>query len=75
MLKKNGVVVNLNKKVQPIDLMGKNYDEVIVSTGVNARFRDIPGSDEKIVVSYIDAIKNIDKIGKSRFNWSWRYRV
>ena len=64
MLKKNGVKVNLNKKVQPIDLMRKNYDEVIVSTGVNARSLNIPGSDEKIVISYVDAIKNIDKIGK-----------
>ena len=64
MLKKNGVRINLNKKVQPIDLMSKKYDDVIVSTGVSARSLDIPGSDEKIVISYIDAIKNTDKIGK-----------
>ena len=64
MLKKNGVKVHLNKKVQPIDLMNKKYDEVIVSTGVYPRSLDIPGSDEEIVISYIDAIRNIDKIGK-----------
>jgi 2,4-dienoyl-CoA reductase (NADPH2) len=64
MLKKNGVKVHLNKKVQPIDLIDKKYDEVIVSTGVYPRSLDIPGSDEEIVISYIDAIRNIDKIGK-----------
>ncbi len=64
MLKKNGVKVFLNKKVQPIDLIEKKYDDVIVSTGVYPRSLDIPGFDEEIVVSYIDAIRNIDKIGK-----------
>ena len=76
MLKKNGVKLYLNKKVQPIDLMNKKYDEVIVSTGVYPRSLDIPGSDEEIVISYIDAIRNIDKIReKGSSNWSWGYRV
>ena len=63
-LKKNGVKINLNKKIQPIDLKEKKYDDVIVSTGVSARSLDIPGFDEKIVISYIDAIKNLNKVGK-----------
>ena len=63
-LKKNDVKINLNKKIQPIDLKEKKYDDVIVSTGVSARSLDIPGSDEKIVISYIDAIKNLNKVGK-----------
>ncbi|MFL2799833.1 MAG: FAD-dependent oxidoreductase [Paracoccaceae bacterium] len=63
-LKKNGVKINLNKKIQPIDLKEKKYDDVIVSTGVSARSLDIPGFDEKIVISYIDAIKNFNKVGK-----------
>ena len=63
-LKKNGVKINLNKKIQPIDLKKKKYDDVIVSTGVSARSLDIPGFDEKIVISYIDAIKNLNKVGK-----------
>ena len=63
-LKKNGVKINLNKKIQPIDLKQKKYDDVIVSTGVSARSLDIPGFDEKIVISYIDAIKNLNKVGK-----------
>ena len=63
-LKKNGVKINLNKKIQPIDLKEKKYDDVIVSTGVSARSLDIPGFDEKLVISYIDAIKNLNKVGK-----------
>ena len=63
-LKKNGVKINLNKKIQPIDLKEEKYDDVIVSTGVSARSLDIPGFDEKIVISYIDAIKNLNKVGK-----------
>jgi len=63
-LKKNGVKINLNKKIQPSDLKEKKYDDVIVSTGVSARSLDIPGFDEKIVISYIDAIKNLNKVGK-----------
>ena len=63
-LKKNGVKINLNKKIQPIDLKEKKYDDVIVSTGVSARSLDIPGFEEKIVISYIDAIKNLNKVGK-----------
>ena len=63
-LKKNGVKINLNKKIQPIDLKNEKYDDVIVSTGVTARSLDIPGFEEKIVISYIDAIKNLNKVGK-----------
>ena len=63
-LKKNGVKINLNKKIQPIDLKEKKYDDVIVSTGVSARSLEIPGFDEEIVISYIDAIKNLNKVGK-----------
>ena len=62
MLKKNGVKIHLNKKVQPTDLISKKYDDVIVSTGVYPRSLDIPGSDEEIVISYIDAIRNLSLI-------------
>jgi 2,4-dienoyl-CoA reductase (NADPH2) len=63
MLKKYNIDVKLNHKVKNNQL--ENYDEVIYSTGVLPRKPNIEGIDHPKVISYVDAIKNPNVIGKS----------
>ena len=63
-LKKNNVNLILNKWVNNSDLIGKGYDEVVFSTGVNPRSINIEGINSKNVISYIDAITGKRVIGK-----------
>ena len=63
-LKKNNVNLMLNKKAQASDIFGKGYDEVVFSTGVYPRKIRINGSQNKNVISYIDAINGTKSIGK-----------
>ena len=63
-LKKNNVNLILNKWVNNSDLIGKGYDEVVFSTGVNPRSISIEGINSKNVISYIDAITGKRVIGK-----------
>lgn len=50
-----GVQVHLNKRVDANDL--KDYDEVILATGVEPRGLNIKGADNPKVVSYIEILK------------------
>jgi 2,4-dienoyl-CoA reductase (NADPH2) len=57
-----GVKLILNKRVAADDL--KDYDEVILATGIIPRAINIEGSDLKKVVNYIDIIKGNHVAGK-----------
>ncbi|MCB0508556.1 MAG: NADPH-dependent 2,4-dienoyl-CoA reductase [Chitinophagales bacterium] len=61
-LKLHKVDVQLNKRVTADDL--KDYDEVVISTGISPRRISIEGSNHPKVVSYIDVLKNNANIGK-----------
>jgi 2,4-dienoyl-CoA reductase (NADPH2) len=50
-----GVQLHLNKRVDANDL--KDYDEVILATGVEPRALNIKGADHPKVVSYIEILK------------------
>jgi 2,4-dienoyl-CoA reductase (NADPH2) len=59
-----GVTVHLNTRVNADDLAQKNYDEVIVATGVTPRDPKIEGQDHAKVLSYIDVLRNGAAVGK-----------
>ena len=59
-----GVNVHLNTRVAAEDLTAKNYDGVIVATGVIPRDTKIEGQDHPKVLSYIDVLRNSAAVGK-----------
>lgn len=61
-LELHNVSVQLNKKVSADDV--KDFDEVIIATGIFPRNISIEGHDHPKVVSYIDVLKNGKEIGK-----------
>ncbi|UWR22742.1 NADPH-dependent 2,4-dienoyl-CoA reductase [Sulfitobacter sp. S190] len=58
-----GVDVKLETEVTAADL--KDYDEVIIATGVVPRDPEIPGQDRDGVVSYIDVLNGTATPGKT----------
>ena len=59
-----GVNVILKTRVSAETLSGKNYDEVIVATGVTPRDPKIEGQDHPKVLSYIDVLRNRASVGE-----------
>ena len=59
-----GVHVHLNTRVSADELAAKNYDEVIIATGVMPRDPKIEGQDHPKVLSYIDVLRNRAPVGK-----------
>jgi 2,4-dienoyl-CoA reductase (NADPH2) len=57
-----GVKLRLNRRVSADDL--KNFDEVVVATGVTPRDPKIPGQDRANVLSYIDVLLHKKPVGK-----------
>jgi 2,4-dienoyl-CoA reductase (NADPH2) len=58
----NGVKLQLNTRVSAENL--KDYNEVILATGIQPRDISIPGADHPKVVSYIDILKGYKEAGK-----------
>jgi 2,4-dienoyl-CoA reductase (NADPH2) len=58
------VRVHLNTRVTAEDLTDKNYDEVIIATGVTPRNPKIKGQDNPNVLSYIDVLRKRVPVGK-----------
>ncbi len=58
-----GVNLHLNKRVAVDDL--KDYDEVIVATGVSPRVIDLPGIDHPKSLSYVDVLAGGAEVGKT----------
>jgi 2,4-dienoyl-CoA reductase (NADPH2) len=57
-----GVKLRLNKRVSADDL--KEFDEVVVATGVTPRNPKIPGQDRANVLSYVDVLLHKKPVGK-----------
>jgi len=64
MIKKHGVNLQLNTRVDVDTLRDQGYDEVILATGISPRTPDIPGIDHEKVISYLEAIKGTKPVGK-----------
>ena len=58
------VQVHLNTRVDASDLVAKNYDGVIVATGVVPRDPKIEGQDHPKVLSYIDVLQKRVPVGQ-----------
>lgn len=61
-LELTGVDLKLNTPARLEDLAG--YDEVVVATGVKPRIPELEGVDHAKVVSYPEAIRHPEKLGK-----------
>ena len=61
-LELHNVNVQLNTKATVDDL--KNFDEIIIATGIKPRHIALEGSNHPKVLSYIDVLKNEAKVGK-----------
>jgi 2,4-dienoyl-CoA reductase (NADPH2) len=61
-LETTGVNVALNRRVTPADL--KNFDHVIVATGIKVRMPAIPGIDHPKVLSYLDVLDKKIPVGR-----------
>jgi 2,4-dienoyl-CoA reductase (NADPH2) len=59
-----GAHVHLNTRVNADGLVAKNYDEVIIATGVTPRDPKIEGQDHPKVLSYIDVLRERVPVGK-----------
>jgi len=58
-----GVRVHLNTRVSADELVGKNYDGVIIASGVSPRDPKIEGQDHPKVLSYIDVLRERKPVG------------
>ncbi len=58
----NGIQLQLNTKVGAEDL--KDFDEIVIATGVNPRDPKIPGQESEKVLSYIEVLKEHKPVGK-----------
>ena len=64
MIEKFSVDLKLNTRVDAQMLKNMDFDHIIVATGISPRNPDIPGIDRPHVMSYVDAIKAPEKVGK-----------
>jgi len=62
MIAKAGVTLELGRRVDAADL--KDFDEVIIATGVTPRDPHIPGQDHPSVLSYIDVLRHKAPVGE-----------
>lgn len=58
-----GVDVKTSTRIDAAALKRENFDEVVISTGVNPRAFDIPGSGDKRVVDYTKILDGTVKAG------------
>jgi len=59
-----GVRVHLDARVSADDLTARNFDSVIIATGVTPRDTKIDGQDHPKVLSYIDVLRKRVPVGK-----------
>lgn len=65
MIKKHGVNLHLNHRVNTEELLNGNFDEILLATGVTPRQVDFSGSDHPKVLTYVDVLQNKKPVGKS----------
>ncbi|WP_371133840.1 FAD-dependent oxidoreductase [Limnobacter sp.] len=62
MLKKEGVSLQLGKRVSADDL--KDFDEVVLATGIIPNVPSLPGVDHPKVMGYLDVLKHGKPVGQ-----------
>lgn len=63
MLKKYGVDVRLNTRVEEADLIAQKFDEIILATGVTPRTLEMEGIDHPKVLNYVDVLYKNKTVG------------
>ena len=63
-LDKFNIDVQLNNTLTADSLIKKNYDEVILATGIVPRSPELPGIQHKKVLTYLDVIRDKSPVGK-----------
>lgn len=63
-LELTGVQVRLQTKVEDAAELAREFDEVVVATGVRPRIPDIEGLDHPKVLSYIEVLKDKKPVGE-----------
>ncbi|MDN3653654.1 FAD-dependent oxidoreductase [Thalassotalea ponticola] len=56
--------LHLNTRQRASTLIGKNYDDIVIATGVEPRIPDLEGVEHKLVLSYVDVLKRRLPVGK-----------
>lgn len=64
-LRKNGVKIHLNVKIEAHQLAGAQFDAVVLATGVVPRIPPIKGVQNPIVLSYVDVLKKRVQVGSN----------
>lgn len=65
MIKKYGIELKLNQRVNADDLINQKFDHVILATGVKPRIPQIAGIDHPKAISYVDVLTGKVTVGKS----------
>ncbi|SFA85962.1 2,4-dienoyl-CoA reductase (NADPH2) [Collimonas sp. OK607] len=63
-LKRTGVELQLNQRVDRAQLEALGFDDVIVATGVTPRNLRIPGIEHPMVLSYLDVLQRKAPVGQ-----------
>ena len=64
MIKKHGVHLHLNQRVNAEELIAAKYDEIVLATGVTPRKVDFEGSDHPMVLDYAEVLYQNKAVGK-----------
>lgn len=64
MIQLRGVDLHLGTRVDAALLKARNFDKVVIATGITPRTPALPGIDHPKVVGYIDVIKGRVKVGR-----------
>ncbi|MEC3978836.1 NADPH-dependent 2,4-dienoyl-CoA reductase [Amycolatopsis sp. H20-H5] len=62
-LELTGVKQHLGTRVTAAELVGADFDEIVLATGVAPRLPSIPGIDHPKVLSYVDVVKHGKPVG------------
>lgn len=65
MLALTGVSLRMGDRAAPEQLMDEGWDDVVIATGLRARWPAIPGIDHPMVMGYEDAIMQRRPVGRS----------
>jgi len=61
-LERSGVDLRMSTRVSAKEL--SRFDEVVLATGVYPRGLDFPGADHAKVISYVDVLQNVARVGE-----------
>jgi len=63
-LSDTGVIVEVGTWVSAVDVLARDFDAVVLATGVTPRIPEIPGIDHPSVVSYVQVLRDHVEVGK-----------